>query len=264
MIGRKVSPALQRALDILELISDSNGGLTNAYLARRLEIPRSSTSSILGVLQTRGYLCRCSNNGRYKLGIETLTLGRKMLDRSVIRDLALPLMRDLVERADLTCHLAIFGEQEAVHLGKIAAHRYSKQDNSRSVGESVPLHASSVGKALLAWQERAVVEASLPSTELPRTSPRTITTRARLLEKLIEIRNQGHAVDDEECRVGWRCVGAPIFDQLGSVRVAICLTGTVEELNDSRMMSAAVAVKETARQISRRFAADHVQFAKYG
>jgi DNA-binding IclR family transcriptional regulator len=264
MSGRKPNPALQRALDILEAISDSNAGFTNAYLARRLEIPKSSASSILRVLQNRGYLCRGTNNGRYKLGFKTLTLGRKLMERSAIRELALPLMRELVERADLTCHLAVFAQHEAVHLEKVVAQRYFKLDKSRSVGELVPLHASSVGKALLAWQDQPVLEASLPSGELPKSSPRTITTRARLLSKLSEIRNQGYAIDDEECRLGWRCVGAPVFDQLGSVRVAICLTGTVKELHDSRLATAAVAVKDTARQISRRLAAEHIQFATYG
>jgi IclR family transcriptional regulator, KDG regulon repressor len=263
MILKKASPALQRALDVLEVISDSDAGFTNAYLARRLAIPKSSASSILGVLQSRGYLGRCANNGRYKLGFKTLTLGRKLLDHSMIRDLALPLMRNLVERANLTCHLAIFGQREAVHLDKIVARRYLSLDNTRSVGERVPLHASSVGKALLAWQEQRVLDASLPRMELPRSSPRTITTRAQLLGKLSEIRNQGYAIDDEECRLGWRCVGAPIFDELGSVRVAICLTGTVAELNDTSLTSAAAAVKETARQISRSLAAHHVQYATY-
>lgn len=263
MILKKASPALQRALDVLEAISDSNAGFTNAYLARRLAIPKSSASSILAVLQRRGYLCRYANNGRYKLGFKTLTLGRKLLDHSVIRDLSLPLMRNLVERTNLTCHLAIFGQREAVHFEKVAARRYINLDNTKSVGEHVPLHASSVGKALLAWQDQRVLDASLPNLELPKSSPRTITTRARLLGILSEIRNQGYAIDDEECRLGWRCVGAPVFDQLGSVRVAICLTGTVAELDDSSLTSAAAAVKETARQISRSLTVNHVQYAAY-
>jgi DNA-binding IclR family transcriptional regulator len=246
------------------VISEVNSGVTNAFLARRLGIPKSSASSILRVLQYRGYLCRHENNGRYKLGFKVLTLGRKLLENSAIRDLALPFMRDLVDRADLTCHLAILGQSEAVHLEKIVAHRYFKLDRTKSVGELVPLHSTSVGKVLLAWQETRVLDASLPSMELRRSSPRTITTRARLLEKLTEVRSQGYAIDDEECRIGWRCVGAPIFDQLGRTGVAICLTGTVAELDDSKLTSVALAVKETARRISRRLGLEHIEFATYG
>jgi DNA-binding IclR family transcriptional regulator len=261
MGGEKLSPSVVRALKILEVISEGHSGLSNAYLARRLGIPKSSASSILRVLQDRGYLCRYLDNGRYQLGFRVLTLGRKLLEHSVFRDLALPFMQDLVERADLTCHLAILGQFEAVHLAKIVAHRYSKSDKTKSVGERVPLHASSVGKALLAWQETADLQAYLLSMELRRSSPRTITTRAKLSAELSKVRSQGYAIDDEECRIGWRCVGAPIFDQLGSARVAICLTGTVAELGDARLNSVALAVKETAQSVSRRLALEHVLFA---
>lgn len=261
----RLSPAVDRALSILEAISEGNPGLTNAQLARRLGIPKSSVSSILSVMQERGYACRFPENGRYRLGFKFLTLGRRLLDTSVIRDLALPFMRELVDRVDLTCHLAILGQNEAVHYEKIVARRNFKQDRTRAIGDRVPLHASSVGKALLAWQTPPALEVYLPGNVngLRRISPRTITDRASLLGKLEEVRRQGYAVDDQECRLGWRCVGAPIFDQWGSTRVAICLTGTVEELETERLTPTASAVMETAHKISLRLAMEHVEFATY-
>lgn len=261
MGGEKLSPAVVRALDILEVVSEGHSALSNSYLARRLGIPKSSASSILRVLQDRGYLCRHPDSGRYELGFKVLTLGRKLQEHSCFRDLALPFMRDLVDRTDLTCHLAILGQSEAVHLAKIVARRHFKSDGTKSAGERVPLHASSVGKALLAWQETQILEDFLLHLNLRRSSPRTITSRARLLEELSKVRSQGYAIDDEECRNGWRCVGAPIFDQLGSTRVAICLTGTVAELSDSQLNSLAFEVMETAQRISRKLALEHVHFA---
>jgi len=261
MGGKKESPAVDRALDILEAISERESGLSNSNLARRLGIPKSSASSILRVLQGRGYVCRYSDSGRYKLGVNVLTLGRKVLETSDIRDLALPFMRVLVDQIGLTCHLAILGRHEAVHLEKIVARRYFKMDRTRAVGERVPLHSSSVGKALLAWRPRPALEAFLPDLDLHKFGPRTITTMPRLLAKLDEVRKQGYAVDDEECRAGWRCVGAPIFDQMGRTTVAICLTGTVSELEDSKIAAIAVVVKETAQRISRQLALENIQFA---
>ncbi len=261
MGAKKDSPAVNRAFDILEAISGRNSGLTNAYIARRLGIPKSSASSILHVLQERGYVCRHPESGRYKLGSNVLTLGRKVLETSDIRDLALPFMRSLVDQIDLTCHIAILGQHEAVHLEKVVARRSFRQDMSRSVGESVPLHTSSVGKALLAWWPRSTVTSFFPDAHLDKFGPRTITTMPRLLAKLDEVRKQGYALDDEECRSGWRCVGAPIFDPLGRSTVAICLTGTVSELNDASLATTATAVKEAAQRISRLLAMENVQFA---
>lgn len=261
MAEKKVSPAVVRTLDILEAISGRHGGVTNAFLSRRLGIPKSSASSILRILQGRGYLCRFTENGRYKLGPNLLTLGRRVLETSEIRDLALPYMRGLVDQVDLTCHLAMMGQQDAVHFEKIVAQKYYRTDKTRAVGERVPLHSSSVGKALLAQWPKPSLDAFLPCLDLHKYGPRTITTLPRLLAKLEEVRKQGYAVDDEECRPGWRCVGAPIFDPLGRSTVALCLTGTVAELDDVRLAAAAVAVKEAAQQISRRLEIENIQFA---
>jgi IclR family KDG regulon transcriptional repressor len=261
MAGKKVSPAVVRTLDILEAISGRHGGVTNAFLSRRLGIPKSSASSILRILQGRGYLSRYSDSGRYKLGPNLLTLGRRVLETSDIRDLALPFMRALVDQVDLTCHLAILGHHDVVHFEKIVSQRYFRMDKTRAVGERVPLHSSSVGKALLAYWPRPALDAVLPYLDLHKFGPRTITTLPRLLAKLEEVRKQGYAVDDEECRPGWRCVGAPIFDPMGRSTVAVCLTGTVAELDEVRLTGAAAAVKEAAQQISRRLEMENVQFA---
>jgi IclR family transcriptional regulator, KDG regulon repressor len=261
MGAKKDSPAVERALNILEAISQGRSGLTNSYLARRLGIPKSSASSILHVLQMRGYVCRYEDSGRYKLGCNVLALGRRVVETSEIREVGIPYMRLLVDRCDLTCHLAILGQYEAIHLEKIVANRYLKTDESRAVGERIPLHSTSVGKALLAWQSRAILEAALPHLRLNKLTSKTITTINGLMAKLDDVRRDGYALDDEECRPGWRCVGAPIFDQLGNAMVAICVTGRVGELDDSKLMATTAAVKETADRISRRLAFERVHFA---
>jgi IclR family transcriptional regulator, KDG regulon repressor len=263
MAGKKESPAVERALNILEAVAQVDSGVTNAHLARRLEIPKSSASSILRVLQERGYVCRFPDSGRYKLGYNLLTLGRKVVETCDIRDLALPFMRDLAEKCDLTCHVAISGHNEAVHLEKVVARRYFQADKSRSIGDRVGLHSASVGKAMLAWRARPGLEALLGALELYKFTPKTITSRTRLLAQLEQARKQGYTLDDEECRMGWRCVGAPIFDQLGNTMVAICVTGTVSELNDSKIVPTAAGVKEAAQRISRQLAEEKIQFAVY-
>lgn len=86
----------------------------------------------------------------------------------------------------------------------------------------------------------------MPSLGLHKATPKTITAEIRLLTELEEVRKQGYALDDEECRAKCRCVGAPIFDQLGSAMAATCLTGALEEVGDSKLVSTAEAVKQTA------------------
>ena len=263
MAGKQVSPAVVRALNILEAISQRPGGITNAHISRRLGIPKSSASAILQVLQDRGYVCRYADGGRYKLGANLLALGEKVLETSDIHDLAIPFMRKLTVQTDLTCHLAVLGRSAIVHLGKVVAQRHRTRGMLRSIGECVPLYSTSVGKAILAWQPRPILESLLRRTELPRFTPRTIGTINGLAAELELVRNQGYAVDDEEWRMGWRCVGAPIFDSFGNTIMAICLVGSVGDIVDDMLPSIAPSVKETAQRISRQIIKENVHFASY-
>jgi DNA-binding IclR family transcriptional regulator len=263
MGGKIKSPAVIRALDILEAISQLPGGLTNANISRRLGIPKSSASAILQVLQDRGYVCRYEDGGRYKLGANLLVLGEKVLETSDIHDMAFPAMRALTEKYDLSCHLAILGRSAVVHLARVVAQRHLKRGLVRSVGQCVPLYSTSVGKAILAWQPMEILEDLLQRIEISKFTDRTICTKSGLLAELYRVRTQSYAVDNEEWRIGWRCIGTPIFDVLGNTLVAICLAGTVADITDDIIPKITPSLKETAHKISRQFVSESVRFASY-
>lgn len=263
MSGKQPSPAVIRALDILETISQLPGGLTNANISRRLGIPKSSASAILQVLQDRGYVCRYKDGGRYKLGANLLVLGEKVLETSDIHDLAFPSLRSLSEKFDLTCHLAILGRSAVVHVAKVVAQKHLKRGLVRSVGQCVPLYSTSVGKAILAWQPAEVLESLVARIKICKFTHRTICTKNGLLAELDRVRAQLYAVDNEEWRIRWRCIGAPIFDVSGNTIVAICLAGSVADIAEERIPQIAPFLKETAQKISGQFASENIHFASY-
>jgi DNA-binding IclR family transcriptional regulator len=263
MSRKQPSPAVVRALDILEAISQRPGGLTNANISRRLGIPKSSASAILQALQDRGYVSRHEDGGRYRLGFNVLALGGKVLEITEFHDLTLPSMRRLTERTDLTCRLAVLGRSAAVLIQTVIAQRHRGLDTLRSVGECVPLHSSSVGKAMLAWQPRPNLANLLRSIELSKSTHRTIRTVDGLVADLDLARKRSYALDIEEVRFGWRCVGAPVFDAFGNTIMAICLGGTLTDMPDDQVPSLAISVKEAAQSISRQITSERVHFASY-
>jgi DNA-binding IclR family transcriptional regulator len=261
--GKQASPAVIRALNILEAISQRPGGLTNANISRRLGIPKSSASGILQVLQDRGYVCRSEEGGPYKLGFNVLALGGKVLEISEFHDLALSSMRRLTEQTDLTCRLAVLGRSAAVLIQTIIAQRHRRLDGLQSVGECVPLYASSVGKAMLAWQPRPYLGSLFRRIQLSKSTHRTIRTLDGLVADLELARRRSYALDIEEVRFGWRCVGVPIFDSFGNTIMAVCLGGTSVDLADDVLPSIAPLVKEAAQNISRQITSEKVHFASY-
>lgn len=252
--GSEASPsiAVERALEILETTAQRREGLTNSEISRKLGIPKSSASYILRTLVHRGYLQRDAESGRYRLGLKILSLGRDVQEGLDIADVALPYMRSLVERTQMTAHLAVLDQGEAVYVEKVEAPGFFKVNTW--VGRRMYVHSTSVGKALVAWLPKPEVEELLRARGLKKRTPKTIASMARLLAELEKVRAQGYAVDDEENSLGARCVGAPIFDALGGVPAALGLSGTLTQINEESMPRIVDALKEAARRISRQLA----------
>jgi DNA-binding IclR family transcriptional regulator len=247
MIEESPSVAVERALAMLEAIAQEPEGLSNAEISRKLQIPKSSASYILRTLVQRSYLNRDPQTGKYRVGLKILSLSRGALSGLDVREVALPIMRHLMEKTNLTCHLAILDGPEAVYIEKVEPQGFIKMDTW--VGRRMRVHATSVGKALVAYIPQDRLEKILSSGMEKRTS-KTITTVPRFLKELDRVRAQGYAVDDEENNMGARCLGAPIFNQMGTIEASLGLSGTTQHVNAQTMPRIVEALKDAARHIS--------------
>lgn len=249
MSASKESPsvAVERALAMLEAVSQAPEGLSNAEISRQLKIPKSSASYILRTLEKKGYLNR-EGQGRYRVGLKVLSLSRGALSGIDVREVAFPIMRRLMERTHLTCHLAILDGPDAVYVEKVEPEGFIKMDTW--VGRRMSVHATSVGKSLVAYIPQQRLEKIVAAQGMQKRTPKTITTLPRLLKDLEKVRAQGYALDDEENNPGARCLGAPIFNQSGGVEAAIGLSGTIHQVNPQTMQRIVEAIKDAARQIS--------------
>src|ERR1700756_411727 len=242
------SVAVERALAMLEAVAHEPEGLSNADISRKLQIPKSSASYILRTLETQGYLNRDENSGKYRVGLKILSLSRGALSGIDVREVALPIMRHLVEKTSLTCHLAILDGPEAVYIEKVEPPGFIRMDTW--VGRRMRVHATSVGKALVAHIPENRLEKIIGERAMEKRTAKTITTLPRLLKSLEKVREQGYAVDDEENNMGARCLGAPIFNQHGVIEASLGLRSTIHEVNAQTMPRILEALKDAARHIS--------------
>ncbi|MGA6982351.1 MAG: IclR family transcriptional regulator [Candidatus Sulfotelmatobacter sp.] len=240
------SAAVERALAMLEAVAQESEGLSNAEISRKLRIPKSSASYILRTLEAQNYLTR-DGSGKYRVGLKILSLSRGALIGLDVRGVALPIMRHLTQRTGLTCHLAILDGPEAVYVEKVEPEGFIRMDTW--VGRRMRVHATSVGKALVAHIAQDSLENILKGGMEKRT-PKSITTLPRLLKELEKVRTQGYAVDDEENNLGARCVGAPVFNDRGLIEAALGLSGTTQQVSPQTMPAIVESLKDAARQIS--------------
>jgi DNA-binding IclR family transcriptional regulator len=242
------SIAVERALTMLEMVAQSPDGLSNAEISRKLNIPKSSASYILRTLETRGYFTRDAESAKYRVGLKILSLSRGALGGLDVRGVALPVMRRLMQQTGLTCHLAVLDGCDAVYIEKVEPEGFIRMDTW--VGRRMRVHATSVGKAIVAHIPEAQLEEILGKAGMEKRTPKTITTLPRLLKELEKVRQQGYAVDDEENNLSARCVAAPVFDDRESIVASIGLSGTTQQVSPQTMPRILEALKDAARHVS--------------
>ncbi len=242
------STAVLRVLAILEAVAERNVGLTNSEISRKLKIPKSSASYLLRTLEHAGYLRREQATGKYRLGLKVLGLGSGVEVGGDLKEAALPVLRQLVERSHLTAHLAVLDHGEAVYIERVDSPGFIKMDTW--VGRRMEINSTGVGKALVAHLSGVEIEAIIKERGLKKRTPKTITSHAKLMADLTRVRERGYAIDDEENSLGARCIAAPVFDHLGRVAAAVGVSGTTAQVNRASIKKITEMVRAAALKIS--------------
>jgi DNA-binding IclR family transcriptional regulator len=240
-------PALDRALNALELLASSKHGLTLPKVSAALKVPKSSAHSLLLTLERRGYFhCNLKTN-RYLFGLQLFCLANMALAGMSSARRPAPFLR-LMSRSRLTAHLALLEHNEAVLIDKAEPPGVYKL--ATWLGKRMELHCTNVGKAMLAYFSEDELDDLIRLRGLPRHNDNTISTAKRLRDELAKIRRMSYAIDDEEDEVGYRCIGAPIFDRNGKVLAGVSVSGDIEHVTGERVVAIAEHVKQCAGSVS--------------
>lgn len=239
--------SLHRGLQILELLSGHRKYWSTSEISRKLKLPKSSSSYLLHTLESRGFVRR-EVDGSYCLSMKMLGLGNLAMHGLQVRDVALPILRKLVEETRIIGHLAIMDGLEAVYILRIPPAGLIQIDTW--IGRRIPLYSSGAGKALLAWTPSSQIDLLFEGSELQRATSKTIVSLPKLKQELLRIQASGVSIDNEENTPGVRCVAAPIFGRDGDVEAAISQTGPLQQMSDDRLPKLAEKVKDAANQIS--------------
>ncbi|MCO4239229.1 IclR family transcriptional regulator [Pseudarthrobacter sp. MDT3-28] len=216
--------SLSRGLALLDLFTSPDQVLSISELARRSGVPKSTAHRLVLDLIAWGALEK--GTAGVSLGVHLFELGSLVPSSSTLRDLALPFAHNLNEVTKLTSNLAIREGNEVLYIEKITT-RTLKVPHSR-VGGRARMHATALGKAILAFSDPEFVNSVL-SEPLHRQTEKTITDPVELRRELLGVRQERVAYDVEESRLGLFCVSAPVFNgQGGPVAGAISVTGATE------------------------------------
>lgn len=240
--------SLSRGLTLLERLAAAEGGVGLVDLAQRVGLPPSTTYRLLGTMEKMGYVYQAGELGLWYVGLKAFVVGSAFLENRDLVAQSHHFLRRLMEQSGETANLAVPDDYEAVFVDQVQCREMMRM--IVKLGSRVPLHASGVGKALLAAMSDDRVNDTLHQKGLARITPNTIHTPAKLWSELQNIRRQGFSYDDEEHALGLRCLAAAIYDQFGEPIAAISIAGPKPRVPDERVMELGVLVARTAKAIT--------------
>lgn len=229
---RRAPQTVLRAMDALDLLAAAPRGLALRQLTQSMGLSKSTTHRLVSGLVSCGLVQLCPETRRYRLGLRLLELSAALLDSIDVREQARPFMQQLSDLSRETVHLGVLDRFEVVFIGHIESPESVRM--SVRVGRRAPAYSTSLGKVLLAGLDDAELSRYLREHQLAALTPNTITDPERLLAVLHQVRSRGYSMDDEENRVGVRCLGAPVRDHTGRVVAAISVSGPAFRLTRER------------------------------
>ena len=236
-----------KAFHVLEATAGAKDGERISDLARRLHQPKATIFRIFFTLQKLGYVKKDAATDVYHLTdrIRGLTpdIGREVLCR-----VARPHMERLLVQFEQTVNLAILHDNRVLYLDILEGLRSIRM--AATTHTYAPLHATALGKAILAFFEPKEAELLLSRTELTRLTPKTVTSQSSLMKQFLKFRKLGYALDDEEVEMGARCVAAPIFDSKARPWAAISVSGPISHVRLQDVEQIAKAISEVCQKIS--------------
>jgi DNA-binding IclR family transcriptional regulator len=250
--------SIDRATAILKALASGPRRLGVSELAERLGLARPTVHGLLQTLQAHGFVEQDRLSDKYQLGAGLLQLGYSYLDLNELRARSIGYADRLATRVAAAVRVGVTHGSSVV-----VVHHVFRPDAAfgvLEVGAQLPLHASALGKAILAFSSPQSIE-DLLSEPLPQLTKRTLD-EAALRRELVTIRDQGVATERDEAVLGEASVAAPIFDHGGAAVGAIGVVDATERLFPRGLArGVSAAVSEAARGVSRELGAPRWPYA---
>ncbi|MEV5070766.1 IclR family transcriptional regulator [Microbacterium sp. LMI12-1-1.1] len=237
---------LDRMTCILEAFDGDDRGMGISELALRSGLPKSTVSRLVATLIRQRYLER--DGKLIHLGLRLFELGQLAEQPRELRIAALPVMADLRNQTGGNVHLGIRDGGEVVCIAVMRGR--APEPSTVRTGARLPLHATALGKAVLAHASPSDIDDVL-AAGLPWWTEDTITDPAALRRQLTAIRRGGLAAEAGEFATGVCCTATPVLAPGGALAGAVSVSGDADDLKAEQV---AQALRTAAATLTRRLA----------
>lgn len=248
--GRAKEPeylsTLERGLSVLRAFNKDRPEMQLSEVAAATHLSPAVARRCLNTLVALGYVAK--HGRRFLLRPEVLSFGWSFMSSMNLESVALPHLQKVRDETGDSSSMAVLSGEEVLYIAHVSTERPIRL--SANVGTRFPIHATSLGKVLLAFQPEADVDAFLSTAGLEAFTDNTVSTPEAMRVSLSEIRKSGYAVSKDELDFGIISIAVPVFDANRKIACAInCSTSTTRVAVDELIQTRAPLLREAAGKI---------------
>lgn len=231
--GIKKNQSLRKALLILEEMTKIESPFRLQDLSLRLSMSPSTVSRFINTFIDFGYIKKDPNTNSYYMTMKLAGLGAHTRANFPFQQMLTKYVREISKHFNETSSLCVENDMQMVYIATEESQRHILK-NLKRIGHVAPIHATGVGKCHLLNYSEAKLNELVEKKGLQRLTDHTIVTLEDLRKEIELVKNQGYALDNEECEVGVRCVAVPIKDYTGTVVASISISVPLIRLEEKR------------------------------
>jgi len=250
--------AVDRAMSILEVMSQYERDIDLATLAKRVKLPKSTLVRLLQTMRRHSVVQQNPRTRRYRLGTTLMHLGKAAERQFDLERIVRPFLGELTKSTGETASFAVLEGDRAVYL--VQALSQSIIRGVPPIGAELGLHCTAVGKVLLTSFSEEDIDAFVSEHGLPRHTEKTIVNVESLRKELERVRRCGYALDDEEAEQGGRCIAAAVCDDRNQAVAAVSITGPITRMQMDQIENLGTIVKRIAEKVTAAIREEDINF----
>jgi IclR family transcriptional regulator, KDG regulon repressor len=216
------SSTTMKAFQVLEAVAEYSRAVSLNDISEKVRMDKSTTYRMLATLEEAGYVIRHEASKQYSLSYKVVSLSRNLLAENEVSRLVHESLTNLRNITSETVEFSVLEGMQTILVQKVKGTQLVSVDFQ--IGDRSLLHCTSIGKALLAFQDIRMIERVIQAG-LPKKTENTITEGDDFRREMQIVRSQGYAIDDHEFAPNLRCIALPIFESGGRVRYGISISG---------------------------------------
>jgi len=244
--------SIEKSIKILNYLSNAKRSVGITELSLKLSFPKSTVHRILNSLLSYSLVSQEKETSKYKLGLKILEYSNSFYNSFDFRQIAKPILKKICTETGFTTSLTAWYDGHSICIDSVTpSQKLNTHHLFVEIGKKMPFHCTASAKVLLAYQLPEDIKRIINKKHLIRYTPNTITEPGKLMMHLLDIKNKGFAICDEELEEGIKAIATPIKDINGRTKASITITGLAKRISSSNTKKLIKIVTNSAEEISK-------------